>query len=640
LRPPPLEVKDLEIRGLLLLLSDRHLFESLTVERALKGDVELRRQLARTLGRVPRANSVPVLKALMLDSDAAVRAAAVFALGQLRAVSAQPLLLRAVADADREVGIQAVGALGLLGVSALDVGEALAELGEAEFWPRLLPFLYRFEGEAALALASLGLEQTAADGSLQGWAAYALAQHAGPAVEGPLLGLLSHPDPWVRGQAARGLGTLEGFSNLEALRPLVEGEEEGPILAALDVARRQIDSGTVAPPQAWVPILASLIRDPRPGVRQAAVRAAGSWLLEPRIMEPLTEAASRPGPLGGTALLSLARAGHPRAPEWVAESAASPSPEQRWQAVNAAAVLGLWQLVDVLAKDPEPLIRAAALAVRLEAGEDAGQGAEELLRQALAEADPGIRHVALEWLEKHPLLSAKELFQAVHAAARDRVVAPRLAAIWALVSRARRMPSEEREILEGLLELCRVGDYLLRRQAAGALEDLGYQAPDIGSVASFRTAEAYQEIVLRSSRRLRLQIKTDRGDLMLDLDCPEVPLSCQSFRQLAAQGFYDGLKFFRVRPGFLVQAGDPRGDGLGGPGYSLRDEIHPQRFERGTVGLAAEFPDSGGSQFFITLSRQPHLDGRYTVLGEVTQGLEVLSQLAEGDSILGAEILP
>jgi cyclophilin family peptidyl-prolyl cis-trans isomerase len=123
------------------------------------------------------------------------------------------------------------------------------------------------------------------------------------------------------------------------------------------------------------------------------------------------------------------------------------------------------------------------------------------------------------------------------------------------------------------------------------------------------------------------------------VDCPEAPSSCLSFLQLAGQGFYDGLPFYRVVPGLLVQTGDPRGDGLGGPGYVLRDEIHPARFGRGTVGLVRPEPDSAGSQIFITLSRQPDLDGRYTVLGRVVRGLDVLDRLVEGDLLTKAEVL-
>jgi cyclophilin family peptidyl-prolyl cis-trans isomerase len=88
-----------------------------------------------------------------------------------------------------------------------------------------------------------------------------------------------------------------------------------------------------------------------------------------------------------------------------------------------------------------------------------------------------------------------------------------------------------------------------------------------------------------------------------------------------------------VIPDFIVQSGDPRGDGWGGPGYTIRDELSRTRFERGVVGMARSAPDAAGSQFFITLSRQPHLDGRYTAFGRVVHGIEVLDRLEQGDRL-------
>jgi len=86
-------------------------------------------------------------------------------------------------------------------------------------------------------------------------------------------------------------------------------------------------------------------------------------------------------------------------------------------------------------------------------------------------------------------------------------------------------------------------------------------------------------------------------------------------------------------PDFVVQGGDPRGDGLGGPGYSIRDEINRRRYRRGAVGMALAGPDTGGSQFFIALTPQPHLDGGYTVFGEVVAGMDVADRLLQGDRI-------
>ena len=118
----------------------------------------------------------------------------------------------------------------------------------------------------------------------------------------------------------------------------------------------------------------------------------------------------------------------------------------------------------------------------------------------------------------------------------------------------------------------------------------------------------------------------------------ETPLTTSSFVDLARRGFYDGLTFHRVEPGFVIQGGCPRGDGNGGPGYTLRCEISQRPYGRGAVGMALSGKDTGGSQFFIVHSPQPHLDGGYTLFGQVVNGMEVVDKISPGDVIEHVEI--
>jgi peptidyl-prolyl cis-trans isomerase B (cyclophilin B) len=140
--------------------------------------------------------------------------------------------------------------------------------------------------------------------------------------------------------------------------------------------------------------------------------------------------------------------------------------------------------------------------------------------------------------------------------------------------------------------------------------------------------------VQRTASARRLDMVTSRGVIRLRLDCPEAPLTCLSFLQLSEQGFFDDLPFHRVVPDFVIQGGDPSGGGWGGPGYNLRDEINRIRFDAGVIGMAHGGPDTAGSQFFITLSRQPHLDGAYTAFGQVESGWETLMAIEQEDRIL------
>jgi len=106
-----------------------------------------------------------------------------------------------------------------------------------------------------------------------------------------------------------------------------------------------------------------------------------------------------------------------------------------------------------------------------------------------------------------------------------------------------------------------------------------------------------------------------------------------AFLSLVDRRYFDGSTWHRVVPNFVVQDGDPRGDGWGGPGFALRDEVNPVRYETGTVGMALSGPDTGGSQFFITHSPQPHLDGTYTVFGRVVSGLGALDAIGQGERL-------
>ena len=133
-------------------------------------------------------------------------------------------------------------------------------------------------------------------------------------------------------------------------------------------------------------------------------------------------------------------------------------------------------------------------------------------------------------------------------------------------------------------------------------------------------------------------IETDKGTIEIELAILDAPQTVTNFMTLARKGFFNGIAIHRVVPDFVVQAGDPRGDGEGGPGYTIRDELNERPYLRGTVGMALDWKDTGGSQFFITHSPQPHLDARYTVFGSVVDGMDVVGAVgAVGRDTAGAD---
>jgi cyclophilin family peptidyl-prolyl cis-trans isomerase len=149
------------------------------------------------------------------------------------------------------------------------------------------------------------------------------------------------------------------------------------------------------------------------------------------------------------------------------------------------------------------------------------------------------------------------------------------------------------------------------------------------------SADVYQESRLATPPvSTQVYIDTDRGTIQIEMAVLEAPLTVENFLALARRGYFNGLNIHRVVANFVVQDGDPRGDGEGGPGYSIRDELNQQPYLRGTVGMALDpWPDTGGSQFFITHSPQPHLDARYTVFGRVIDGMDVVDRIQQGDVI-------
>lgn len=209
-------------------------------------------------------------------------------------------------------------------------------------------------------------------------------------------------------------------------------------------------------------------------------------------------------------------------------------------------------------------------------------------------------------------------------------------------------------------------DYLIRRKAAeiykgfdipkpdpmtaGSMDFKPYEIPkDFGVIKFLPDAKDgaksrvvrvdYKRALSRKNGEVKAVLKTDKGEFTINFFPEEAPLTVDNFINLANSGYFDGLEIHRVVPNFVVQDGDPRGDGSGGPGWQIRDEINQLRYERGMVGMALSGKDTGGSQWFVTHSPQPHLDGGYTIFGKVNEtDMKVVDNLVRGDKILSVKI--
>lgn len=139
---------------------------------------------------------------------------------------------------------------------------------------------------------------------------------------------------------------------------------------------------------------------------------------------------------------------------------------------------------------------------------------------------------------------------------------------------------------------------------------------------------------------MRASIDTNKGTILVDLYPDETPLTVANFVNLAERGYYDGVKFHRVVPNFVIQGGDPTGTGRGGPGYRFQDEIVAslRHDSPGILSMANAGPGTNGSQFFITHTATPHLDGKHTVFGKVVEGQDIVDRIAAGDSMTSVKI--
>jgi len=141
-------------------------------------------------------------------------------------------------------------------------------------------------------------------------------------------------------------------------------------------------------------------------------------------------------------------------------------------------------------------------------------------------------------------------------------------------------------------------------------------------------------------KNYRVKMETDKGVIVLELYPQYAPKTVNNFVFLSKEGYYDGVTFHRVIANFVIQGGDPTGTGRGGPGYQFEDETrgNPLRHETGVISMANAGPNTNGSQFFITHSPQPHLDGKHTVFGKVVEGQKVVNAIQQGDRMVQVEI--
>ncbi len=633
----------IEEEARLLSLEDRREYDPAFVEAWVHHPNSLHRaRIALALGRIgphtfldvngngerdptERQAGVEDLAALANDHDISVRVMTAFALGQIGDITATDTLLLLASDRESaDVAAEAVEAMSKLApkLPLAAYARFTNENQREGVRARAIRYLFRFRSDEASAIAANALASPLP--LIRQEAAYALVRRAYTPARTRLELLINDPNVLTRAYIARALGAIAASESLPVLIAALADAHPwvrtNGIVAMARIATKNpgaLDRPEVA--QHAVRIV-TLTDDPDPGTRASSIETLGYYATRSEVARKR--------------LLEITTAGS----RWQRELAAGAIAKQFNDEKLLPADLSGWAKVRVLeagsvlsdrlramyVRDPEPLVRANALSTIADERVDANIA---LIRAALDDPDVIVRGYAIDRYSKSSAKQADVLTSAEERARRDRQNDARLAAIRGLAEIA--YPGRE-AFLGALL---RDNDPVVRRVAADLIEQkLGKARPQFTPLPIERSD--YPHIVEWARQPHTATIHMTRGRIEITLLTHDAPMTAWNFAQLARSHFYDDTTFMRVVPNFVIQGGDPRNDMEGSPGYSIRDEINLQKYTRGTVGMALSGPDTGGSQFFITHSPQPHLDSSYTIFGRVTEGMNaVVDQTERGDRV-------
>jgi cyclophilin family peptidyl-prolyl cis-trans isomerase/HEAT repeat protein len=612
-------------------------------------DVRVRARAALAIGRVGLPEGLTALTRALSEPDEQVRQTAAFAMGLIADAEARPALRKALDDASPLVQGRAAEALGLIGdradaepVAAL-VQRLVKDGTIAAISPDDLTYPQAPAIEAArigiYALTRLGSYDALASAVLDGtgqpvsrwWpVAYALQRIGDTRANAALLTLLSTPGRYTAAFAAKGLSRMPSAVAVMALRQIVE-RRQAPPAVVIQAVRSLGASGNAGSLPALLRIIGDRSVD---GVLRDEAMAAYGTLAGRDQVDVLLELVAHQAPsMRGAAVRALARVDA----DVFLSVVASLDQDDDWTVRTALAQAlgsiangrGEPRLRTMLADEDVRVVPAvlAALAATK------APGADRLALERLNDRDFVIRGAAATALADLKAVAAvPSIIAAYRAALEDNEYGARAAMLGAI---ARLDAAAARPLLEAALT---DRDWAVRVRAATLLKD--QKAFTVQTAMAMRPATAGRDVESADWQRIvappfapLAYVDTSRGTIEIELAVADAPMTVDNFVTLARRGFFNGRRIHRVVPDFVMQDGDPRGDGEGGPGYTIRDELNARPYLRGTVGMALDWKDTGGSQFFITHSPQPHLDARYTVFGTVVSGMEVVDQLTTSDVI-------
>ncbi|MEP7326946.1 MAG: peptidylprolyl isomerase [Gemmatimonadota bacterium] len=640
----------------ILMAEDARQWSSDVFRRGLENPEPLvRRTAAMAIGRLRDTQGTALLLQHQADPDSSVQTSIMFALGLIGDSAATGSIIARFTSQpalSREAALEAVTALARVGGPAVagffsgilrrtqalstdstvplisQVAQELWRLGADAPAADLLPFtrdslvlrrasiysLARLHPRLAADPLLLGIRDV--DPLIRAWSVRALTRvfvdSAGlgaDAIAGQLRRLLGDDDPGVRINTLRTLGSYHNPEHAKVISPLLNDEDLNVRVQAAATL------GVVTGPE--------------------AVRSLVSVLASRDVFAVRSEALKGLAIADSTAFMAAVR-DWDLSPDWEARMVAA----QAWASVSPGPHAG------------KPSIRAerdGRVIVAMLQGWNDGVDAPtpELIsaaRDLITNPDGAVRSVAADVLArvKDPA-DVPALAAAVRRAERDSFPEAALSALAALDSIAHSGPQGADRVNASFLSIAtRPSPYLIRAWAEASWPEAAERWGPAYPIETGRTLQDYRELARRyivapdSLRYPHVILTTaQHGNVEIELFGPDAPLTVANFLALVDRRFFDDNHWHRVVPNFVVQDGDRRGDGWGGPGGPpIRDEINRRRYGTAVLGMALSGPDTGGSQWFITLSPQPHLDGTYTVFGRVLTGTTYLARVTQGDRIM------
>ena len=587
----------------------------------------------------------------MADGDTAVAANAAFSLGLLKDTASADALAAAL-DGVPSVAVEAAWALGEIGART-SIEQALFRFSESAA-PMPGAAVRRDKRALTAVLLAAGklrpvpwerisLFLGVGDDTVSWAASYAVSRTRTPAATRALLALVSAPNALVRANVARGLSmgaAGDSLAELSVTALTTLASDRHPHVR-VNAVRSLASYG-----RAQIPAVFRLMRDPDANVRIAATQSVPAVAVG---IADTTWASAWDADTGFTYRQGLLRASTQSANLLPGLQAWRSASDWRMRAAVADAAAAsrkaflIDSVVTPLLTDPDGRVRARAYGA-LGAAMDSIPAVANRVRAALDDRDADVRAAALEVLADGAGPSAAGVPRALEAYRSARSDSSNVARVAALgyVSAAWRRDSVrfDQALRARIAAMPAPVDPEERQRVAGIPAFAHWKAASGTPRPMAWYEKRYRDLAHRArmGRLPTARIVTERGTLTVALFAADAPLTVENFVTLARSGYYRNVRFHRVVPNFVAQAGDPTGTGAGGPGYAIRDELNRRRYHRGALGMALSGPDTGGSQWFITHSPQPHLDGGYTVFGQIIDGWEVLDALVQGDRILGITV--